>query len=213
MQLVIGNHNYSSWSLRAWLLLRQFDVDFDTLRISLFVPGFSEQIKQYNPAGKVPVLLDNGATIWDSLAICEYISEQHLQSKGWPSDPVLRAHARSNCAEMHSGFMALRSELPMNCRRTVDNFVISPEVLSDIDRINSLWTEALSQSGSDRFLYGDFSIADAFYAPVVFRLTGYGVKLPEHLHTYCERVLALPACQEWLELAQQETEVIEEEEV
>ena len=213
MQLVIGNHNYSSWSLRAWLLLRQFDLDFDTVRISLFVPGFSDRIKEYNPAGKVPVLLDNGTTIWDSLSICEYINEQHLHNKGWPNDPALRAHARSSCAEMHSGFMAMRSALPMNCRRTVDNFVISVEVQKDIDRISTLWREALSQSGSDQFLYGDFGIADAFYAPIVFRLTGYGVKLPEQLQAYCDRVLALPACQEWLTLAQEEIEVIEEEEV
>jgi len=213
MQLIIGNHNYSSWSLRAWLLLRQFDLAFDTTRIALFTPGSAEQIKAYNPAGKVPVLLDNGTTIWDSLSICEYISERHLQHKGWPSDHTRRAHARSSCAEMHTGFMALRHAMPMNCRRHVDNFTIAADVQQDIQRISTLWGEALSQSGSERFLYGDFSIADAFYAPVVFRLTGYGVKLPRQLQAYCDRILALPACQEWLALAQQESEVIEAEEV
>jgi len=213
MQLVIGNHNYSSWSLRAWLLLRQFELDFKTVRIALFTPGAAEQIKSYNPAGKVPVLLDNGLTIWDSLSICEYISEQHLEGKGWPVNPALRAHARSSCAEMHTGFMALRHTLPMNCRRSVENFIISAEVQQDIDRILQLWSGALNLSASEKFLYGEFSIADAFYAPVVYRLTGYGVSLPEQLQAYCDRVLALPACQEWLKLAQQESEVIEEEEV
>ncbi|RTE67206.1 glutathione S-transferase family protein [Amphritea opalescens] len=213
MQLIIGNHNYSSWSLRAWLLLRQFDLGFDTLRIALFTPGSAKQIKSFNPAGKVPILLDNDLTIWDSLAIGEYINEQHLFGKGWPADARLRAHARSSCAEMHSGFMALRKAMPMNCRRHVDNFAISVEVQQDIDRINTLWSEALSRSGSEQFLYGNFSIADACYAPVVFRLTGYGVKQPAQLQAYCDRILALPACQEWLALAQQESEVIEEEEV
>lgn len=213
MQLIIGNHNYSSWSLRAWLLLRQFELEFDTVRIALFTPGSAELIRGYNPAGKVPVLLDNGLTVWDSLSICEYISEQHLDGKGWPADQALRAHARSSCAEMHTGFMALRHAMPMNCRRTVENFTISAEVQQDIDRIIQLWSEALRLSGSEQFLYGEFSIADAFYSPVVFRLTGYGVRLPAQLQAYCERVLALPACQEWLKLAQQENEVIEEEEV
>ncbi|MDO6562995.1 glutathione S-transferase family protein [Amphritea sp. 1_MG-2023] len=213
MQLIIGNYNYSSWSLRAWLMLRHFDLAFDTTRIALFTPGSAEQIKAYNPAGKVPVLLDNGTTVWDSLSICEYISETYLQDQGWPSNPARRAHARSSCAEMHSGFMALRSAMPMNCRRHVDNFTISVAVQQDIDRISTLWREALSKSGSEQFLYGDFSIADACYAPVVFRLTGYGVKLPAELQAYCDRMLALPACQEWLSLAQQESEVIEEEDV
>lgn len=213
MQLVIGNHNYSSWSLRAWLLLRQFELEFDTVRIALFTPGSAELIKSYNPAGKVPVLLDNGLTVWDSLSICEYISDQHLAGLGWPADPALRAHARSSCAEMHTGFMALRHALPMNCRRSVENVVLSAEVQQDINRIMQLWSGALNLSASEKFLYGEFSIADAFYAPVVFRLTGYGVCLPEQLQVYCDRILALPACQEWLKLAQEESEVIEEEEV
>ncbi|WP_299197366.1 glutathione S-transferase family protein [uncultured Amphritea sp.] len=213
MQLVIGNHNYSSWSLRAWLLLRQFELEFDTVRVALFTPGSAEVIKGYNPAGKVPVLLDNGLTVWDSLSICEYISEQHLDDKGWPAELRLRAHARSSCAEMHTGFMALRHALPMNCRRSIENFIISAEVQQDIDRIIQLWSGALNLSASEKFLYGEFSIADAFYAPVVYRLTGYGVSLPEQLQAYCDRVLALPACQEWLKLAQEESEVIEEEEV
>ncbi|RRC97279.1 glutathione S-transferase family protein [Amphritea balenae] len=213
MQLVIGNHNYSSWSLRAWLLMRHTGLKFETLRIALFTPGFTDQIKQYSSAAKVPVLLDNGQTIWDSLAICEYISEQHLNGAGWPVDIQLRAHARSSCAEMHSGFMALRNEMPMNCRRTVDNFSTSEASRKDIERICQLWDEALKISGSEQFLYGDFSIADAFYAPVIYRFNSYGVALTPQLEAYKERVLNLPACQEWLELARQETEVIEEEEV
>lgn len=213
MKLVIGNHNYSSWSLRAWLLLRYFELTFDAERIALFTPGSAALIKRHNPAGKVPVLLDNGQTIWDSLAICEYINEHYLDNRAWPADTQLRAHARSSCAEMHSGFMALRHALPMNCRRIVDNFSISTEVQQDIDRITALWSEALELSGSDQFLYGEFSIADAFYAPVAFRFASYKVALPERLQAYQNRLLQLPACREWLALAKAETEVIEEEEV
>lgn len=213
MKLVIGNHNYSSWSLRAWLLLRHFELTFDAERIALFTPGSAAQIKRYNPAGKVPVLLDNDQTIWDSLAICEYVNERYIDNRAWPADTRLRAHARSSCAEMHSGFMALRHAMPMNCRRIVDNFAISAEVQQDIDRIIALWTEALELSGSKQFLYGEFSIADAFYAPVVYRFNSYGVELPPQLEAYKQQILNLPACMQWLELAKQETEVIEEEEV
>ncbi|WP_432471696.1 glutathione S-transferase family protein [Amphritea sp. HPY] len=213
MKLVIGNYNYSSWSLRAWLLMQYKELEFETVRIALFAPDFTDQIKQYNPAGKVPVLIDNGHTIWDSLAICEYINEQYLDGSCWPEDKHLRAHARSSCAEMHSGFMQLRSEVPMNCRRIIDNFRVSGGVQTDIDRIITLWTEALELSSSEQFLYGEFSIADAFYAPVVYRFNSYGVELPPQLEAYKQRILNLPACMEWLKLAKQETEVIEEEEV
>lgn len=213
MQLIIGNHNYSSWSLRAWLLLRQFNLDFDTTRVPLYQGDFSQHIQKYSKAARVPVLIDNGLTIWDSLSIAEYTNEQHLNGKGWPEDRILRAHARSSCAEMHSGFFDLREQMPMNCRRIVDNFSISDATQKDIDRICQLWEEALQLSGSESFLYGEFSIADAFFAPVIFRFNSYGVALSPRLQAYKERVLALPACQEWLELAREETEVIEEEEV
>lgn len=213
MKLVIGNHNYSSWPLRAWLLLEQFGIEFNTQRIALYKEDFREQILAINPAGRVPVLQDNDLIIWDSLAIAEYINEQYLDMKGWPADPALRAHARSSCAEMHSGFNDLRHEVPMNCRRFIDNFEISEAVQKDIHRICQLWTEALEKSASDQFLYGDFSIADAFYAPVVFRFTRYGVELPKQLQAYCERMLALASMREWLCLAEAEVEVIEEEEV
>lgn len=213
MKLVIGNHNYSSWSLRPWLLLKQFGIQFDSQRIALFEAGFKEQIQAINPAGRVPVLMDNDLTIWDSLAIAEYVNEQHLDMKGWPADAALRAHARSSCAEMHSGFNDLRHEVPMNCRRFIDNFEISEAVQKDIQRICQLWSEALDKSGSDQFLYGEFSIADAYYAPVVFRFTRYGVELPEQLQAYCDRMLELASMREWLRLAEAEVEVIEEEEV
>lgn len=213
MKIVIGNHNYSSWSLRAWLLLRQAGLAFETIRVPLYAPGFSAQIKHYHPAGKVPVLIDNDQTIWDSLAICEYLNEQYLEDSAWPVDKVSRAHARSSCAEMHSSFIALRSEMPMNCRRIIEGFQVSEAAQQDIDRIIELWSEALTLSNSDRFLYGEFSIADAFYAPVAFRFASYQVELPQQLQAYQQRLLQLPACQEWLQLAQQESEVIEEEEV
>lgn len=213
MHLIIGNHNYSSWSLRAWLLLRHCGIEFETTRIPLYRDRFKEQIQQFSKADRVPILIDNGLTIWDSLSIAEYISEQHLNGKGWPADTALRAHARSSCAEMHSGFFALREEMPMNCRRIVDNFTITDAAQKDINRICQLWMEALKLSNSRGFLYGEFSIADAFYAPVVYRFNSYGIELSPTLEAYKQRILNLPACREWLELARQEMEVIEEEEV
>lgn len=213
MKLVIGNYNYSSWSLRAWLLLQQFGIEFETQRIALFSGDYREQILQVNPAGKVPVLMDDALTVWDSLAICEYVNEQYLDGKGWPGEPALKAHARSSCAEMHSGFFDLRQQMPMNCRRFIADFEITAAVEKDVQRICQLWQHALQLSGSQQFLYGEFSIADAFYAPVVFRFSRYGIELPHALQKYCQRMLALPGMQQWLKLAEAEAEVIEEAEM
>ncbi|MBF8270854.1 MAG: glutathione S-transferase family protein [Gammaproteobacteria bacterium] len=208
MKLVIGNKNYSSWSLRPWLLLRQIGIGFEEIQVSLRTEGLSERLRQYSPSGKVPVLLDRGLTIWDSLAICEYVSEQYLSGKGWPQDPGQRAEARSVSAEMHSGFTALRSEMPMNCRarRTVN---ISDAARRDIDRIEQIWSTCLDKnSGEGPWLFGGFSIADCMYAPVVLRFVTYGIHTSELNRNYLNTVAGNKHLLEWLAAAKTETEIL-----
>ncbi|MCP4297596.1 MAG: glutathione S-transferase family protein, partial [Proteobacteria bacterium] len=179
---VIGNKNYSSWSLRPWLMLRHYGVEFQEIRIALFEEGFREKLAPYSPTSKVPVIVDGKDKIWDSLAICEYISDKFLAGKGWPSDLTARGHARSASAEMHSGFMHVRSHLPMNCRKIFENFEIKPDVQGDIDRIAEVWKESRKRFGSaGPWLYGEFSIADCMFAPVVLRFKSYQVKLDNEL--------------------------------
>lgn len=141
LMLVIGNKNYSSWSLRPWLLLKHFDIDFDEVRIALYNDQARENLAKHSPSLKVPVLNHHGQAVWDSLAICEYISETFLNNRGWPSRPEARAIARSASAEMHSGFFALRNELPMNCRKQYANFELSSDVLNEVARIKAIWSE------------------------------------------------------------------------
>ena len=199
MVLVIGNYNYSSWSLRAWIALRQFGFDFDVQRISLYVPGAKEEILRHSPAGKVPVLIDRGTAVWDSLAILEYLAEK--QPGLWPADPVARARARSVAAEMHSGFAALRTHMSMNVRRRYPGKGRTPEVAEDIKRIEEIWSQARGP-----FLFGPFSAADAMYAPVVLRFRTYQV--PVAGAAYYEAMLGLPAMKEWIAAAEREAESI-----
>ncbi|MEX2131126.1 MAG: glutathione S-transferase, partial [Pseudohongiellaceae bacterium] len=145
MQLVIGNKNYSSWSLRPWLLLKEFSISFAEIRISLYAGEFQKVIRKYSQAGKVPVLIDSDILVWDSLAICEYISEKYLSGKGWPNDLNIRAQARSCSAEMHSGFITLRNRMPMNCRATQRSVALTPELQAEIQRIDQLWSELRSR--------------------------------------------------------------------
>lgn len=212
MQLIIGNKNYSSWSLRAWLMLKHYHVDFSETLLALRTDTFKDSIAQYSPAGKVPVLIDGETSVWDSLAICEYINEQYLDGKGWPTEAKNRALARAICCEMHAGFFALRNELPMNCRglRSVN---ISPAAQQDIQRLDTLWTQ-LRQQHADKgpWLFGEFSIADAFYAPVALRFYTYGVQLSSQSQSYVKQCLAHPAVKAWVEAATQETMVLAEEE-
>ena len=210
--LVIGNKNYSSWSLRPWLLLKQFGVDFDEIRIPLFTEQMPQLMSEHTPCNKVPVIKDGDFAVWDSLAICEYINLRFLDGKGWPQELQLLSLGRSAVAEMHSGFPDLRYELPMNVRRSYTGFKASEKAQQDIDRIVTLWQQLLERSGGP-WLLGDFSIADAFYAPVASRFNTYGIELPENLRTYTDQVLALEAYQEWLRDAKAEKEVIAEEEV
>ncbi len=212
MELVIGNQNYSSWSLRPWVLLKQFNIEFTQRKIALFTDKTLQEMSSVCPNNKVPVLIDQQEKIWDSLAICEYINEQYLHGKAYPEKALDRAKARSICAEMHTSFFALRSEMPMNCRRTPKAINYSQDCQNDINRILAIWQECLAQS-SGPCLFGAFSIADAFYLPVVSRLHSYQVTVPENIKNYMNHMLTLPAYQLWLEAAKAEQEVIEDGEV
>lgn len=197
--LVIGSKNYSSWSLRPWLLMRQFDVAFDEITLPLDTPEFYSRVGDYSPSGRVPALRHGDTHVWDSLAICEYVNEIFLNGRGWPGDVTARAYARSISAEMHSGFSALRSEMPMNCRKRVHDFPISDACRADIARIKSIWRDARERFGKGGdFLFGTFCIADAMYAPVMFRFLSYGVSLDGVERAYADTLRALPAIADWI---------------
>ncbi len=209
LKLIIGNKNYSSWSLRPWLLLRQMGLEFEEIFIPLFREDSREKILKYSPSGKVPTLIEDGRAVWDSLAIAEYLAEKYPRMNLWPEDPAARALARSVSAEMHSGFMALRSECPMNIHRKPTPIELKPEVRADVERIQAIWRDARSRySKLGPFLFGHFSIVDAMYAPVVFRFTRYAIEMDESSRAYAETILALPPIQEWIQAAMAETWVI-----
>ena len=213
-KLIIGNKNYSSWSLRAWFLLREADIDFDEHRIALDVEDTARQIAEFSPAGKVPVLLLDDVAVWDSLAIAETVAEHWPEKNLWPRDSATRAHARSISAEMHSGFGELRSRMPMNCRAMGRRVALPDELTRDIDRVFDIWSDCYRRYGDKgSWLFGEFSIADAMYAPVVLRLRTYGINLPESARHYANRVLQSEAMQEWLLACETEIEVIEQDEV
>ena len=217
-KLIIGNKNYSSWSLRAWLLLREAGIEFEEHRICLDVEGCAEEIARFSPSGRVPVLLLDGQPIWDTLAIAETVAERWPEAKLWPQDPDARAHARSISAEMHAGFHALRDAMPMNCRAMGRKVALPDALTSDIDRVIAIWSDCHHRYGgsgygdSGGWLFGEFSIADAMYAPVVLRFRTYGINLPDSACSYPERLLESSAMQHWLAAAESETEVIEREE-
>lgn len=214
MKLIIGNKNYSSWSLRPWFLLAANEISFEEIRIPLSSENTYIEFAKYTKAGKVPVLHDNDLVVWDSIAICEYISEQYLNGKGWPSDPNDRAEARSCCAEMHSGFFAIRQRLPMNCRAVNRRVEITTDLEKEISRIDSLWSSLQTKHNRrGPWLFGDFSIADCMFAPVILRFNTYNVAVSENSRKYMEDVLAHPKIQLWLAQAKKEIETIEAEEV
>jgi glutathione S-transferase len=205
MQLYIGNKNYSSWSMRPWVLMTQAGVAFDTVMIPF--DGMEEQspfrieLAKISPAGRVPVLVDDGLVIWDTLAIAEYVAEKFPALQLWPAETKARARARSVCAEMHAGFGALRNHFGMNIEASLPE--IGAKVLreqaavrADLDRIVRMWTELLDRHGGP-LLFGRFSVADAFFAPVVMRFITYAVPLPATITAYMDRVLALPAVAAW----------------
>lgn len=200
LQLVIGNKNFSSWSLRPWLLLKQAGLPFREIPVRLRQADTKAQILAHSPSGKVPALIDGDLTVWDSLAICEYLAEKaslnHVDL--WPADPKARAEARSVSAEMHSGFAALRQQMSMEVAASRPGEGQTPEVLADVARIAALWTSCRERfAAAGPFLFGDLSVADAMYAPVAFRFHTYGVELPPLAAAYRDTLLALPAMQEW----------------
>jgi glutathione S-transferase len=199
MILVIGNKNYSSWSLRPWIAMKTLGIQFQEKYIPLYGPGAKEQLLLESPAGKVPILVDGAVRVWDSLAILEYLAEKH--PKLWPSGREARAAARSVSAEMHSGFANLRNNMGMNVRKRYPGKGRTPEVLSEIQRINSIWSQARGP-----FLFGEFCAADAMYAPVVFRFRTYEVAVDNR--AYYDAMLALPAMKEWIAAAEREKESI-----
>jgi glutathione S-transferase len=198
LKLAIGNKNYSSWSMRPWLALRANDIPFVETVIPLYTdnPADKERILSFSRAGKVPVLVDGDITVWDSLAIIEYVAERFPEKKLWPDDAAARAHARSVCAEMHSGFMALRNECGMNLHRPVRAVTLSADARANVARIEEIWRECLARYGGP-FLFGRFGAADAMYAPVVHRFRTYAIEVSQQTRAYMDTMMALPAFQEW----------------
>ena len=212
MELIIGNKNYSSWSLRGWLMLKAFNIPFEEKPLKLFTDEFYDVLKDYTPVEKVPVLLDEGLNVWDSLAICEYVNEKYLNGRAWPQDLQQRAIARALVSEMHSGFSALRDEMPMNCR-ALRSVSLSDQAKRDISRIDKTWSDCLTHyAGNKSWLFGDFTVADVFFAPLAFRFKTYGIQLSPASAAYQERLLDHPAMQLWLADALKETDVVPEDE-
>ena len=213
LKLVIGNKNYSTWSLRPWLLLKAFGIDFEEVSLSLRAEGLKERFGAWSPTARVPVLIDGMLTVWDSLAICETVSERWLGGRGWPDDADERARARSLCAEMHSGFQALRSECPMNLRAR-RRVTLSAAAQADLRRIEMIWAEGLTRyPGTDTWLFGRLTIVDCMFAPVALRLPTYGIELREPAQGFVNRIHRHPAIRQWLDEALQESEIIPEDEV
>ena len=207
MQLYIGNKNYSSWSMRPWVLLTQAGIPFQEVmaRFDSFAPDshFKKVIGPVSPVGKVPALVDGDLAVWDTLAIAEYLAEKFPDKQLWPADVKARARARSICAEMHSGFAALRSACPMNIEAHLPEigqlaWRDKPAVRADVARLVAMWSELLAQHGGP-MLFGTFSAADAYFAPVVMRLKTYALPVPEAIAAYMARVCALPGVQAWVQ--------------
>ena len=220
MQLYIGNKNYSSWSMRPWVLLKQAGIMFDEvrLRFDAFSPDskFKTELARISPAGRVPVLVDGDLTVWDTLAIAEYLAERFPEKKLWPQDVKSRARARSVCAEMHSGFGSLRSHFPMNIEAAlpeVGTRVLAEQagVRDDLARLVGMWS-ALLDTSAGPMLFGSFGIADAFFAPVVMRLNTYRAPMPAPIAGYMQRVTALPGVQAWIGDALAERDFLDFEE-
>ncbi len=206
IRLVMGNKNYSSWSLCPWLLLKMFDVEFEEIQIALYQDNTAEKLGPYSPSLKVPVLLHKEVTVWDSLAICEYVSEVILGGAGWPANPKRKANARSISAEIHSEFPALKKDWPMNCKAS---FSLSPseELPDEISRIDAIWSCCRRHYGENgNYLYGRFSIADCMFAPVAVSFDAYGAELSSDAHAYLQALLDNPFVQKWITLGRREKE-------
>ncbi len=210
MELFIGNKNYSSWSLRAWYLMSKFELEFDEIQLVLDTPDFYSELKKHFTVQKVPALIDGDLHVWDSLAICEYINDAYLSQVAWPKYVTQRATARALSAEMHSGFMALRSEIPMNIRAK-RKITLSDDAKKDIARIDDIFAKQ-QEIYPNQWMFGDFSIVDAMYAPIVLRLKTYQVTLSKAANSYCQHVLACPVLQSWITQALQETDIVDADE-
>jgi glutathione S-transferase len=211
LKLVIGNKNYSSWSMRPWLALTANNIAFDEVFIPLYTgDADKKRILGFTRSGKVPALVDGDVTVWDSLAIIEYVAERFPQARLWPEDRASRAHARSISAEMHSGFVALRNECAMNLHRLVGAIALSVDARADIARVQEIWIECRERYGkSGPFLFGSFGGADAMFAPVVHRFLTYAIEVVPQVRDYMDAMKALPAFQEWTHAGLAETLIIE----
>lgn len=204
LRLVIGNKNYSSWSLAPWLLLKMYDVDFDEIQVALYQDNTAEKLGPYSPSLKVPVLLHHDITVWDSLSICEYLSEEILLGAGWPVGAKRRATARSTAAEMHSEFPNLKRDWPMNCSASV-KMKPTDELRDEVARIDAIWSCCRRRYGENgNYLFGRFSIADCFMAPMAIAFESYGAELSTEANTYMQVLLDNPFVQKWKLLGQQE---------
>ena len=210
MQLYIGNQNYSTWSLRAWLIFDNYNLNAEVIKLKLFTSDFYDTLAKVTPTAKVPTLVDGDVAVWDSLAILEYINETYLDGAAWPASREERALARAIAAEMHSGFSDVRNEMPMNCRarRTLS---LSEGALKDIARIDQIWSTQMEKY-PEGWLFGEWSIADAMFAPVALRVETYGIELSEKASQYQQRVLKSPSIQKWLAEASLESDMVEEDE-
>ncbi len=214
LRLIIGNKNYSSWSLRPWIAMKTAGIAFEETVISLEASDFKAQIIALSGAGKVPVLLDGDVRVWESLAILEYLAEKFPDAGLWPAQEHARAHARAVAAEMHAGFLPLRRDLPMNVRRPVKPRPLDDGAGADVARIETIWKECRAQFGAGGpFLYGRFGAADAMYAPVVWRFHTYAVEVNAATRAYMDAVLGLPASREWYQAARREPWVLPHDEV
>jgi len=207
--LVIGNKNYSSWSLRGWLMARTAGIEFEEVVVPLDLPETQPTIRKHSPSGRVPVLLHRGLAVWESLAIAEYLNELKPEAGLWPAAVAARAHARAISSEMHAGFADLRNNMPVNIRASYPGKGLTPAVRADITRITSMWRDCRKRFAGaapkdDGFLFGTFGAADAMYAPVVTRLRTYGVTVDSDTDAYCKAVLAQPAMKEWIDAAKNE---------
>jgi glutathione S-transferase len=209
LALIVGNKNYSSWSLRPWLAMKVAGIAFEETVISLEAADFKATVRKYSPAGKVPILVDGDVRVWESTAILEYLAEKFPQARLWPESPQARAHARAISAEMHAGFLPLRRECPMNFWRPVMARARTPDVQADVERIDTMWAECRARFGQGApFLFGAFGAADAMYAPVVSRFHTYAVEVGAAAQAYMQAVMALPAWTEWRRAALREPWVL-----
>jgi len=214
LHLIIGNKNYSSWSLRPWFAMKVAGIAFEETVISLEAPDFKSRLKALSGADKVPALVDSDTRVWESLAILEYLAEKFPAAALWPRDPAARAHARAIASEMHAGFQALRQQLPMNVRRPVVARALDAAAAADVARIDAIWNECRARfGGGGPYLYGAFTAADAMYAPVVSRFHTYAVEVGAAATAYTRAIMASPAWSEWRAAARREPWVLPQDEV